>query len=55
MQTVDVSKDIDVAVNILEDILNSKDGEDFLQSIREFKLTREIDDFTLLGFRKYMR
>ena len=55
MQTVDVSKDLSFAIDAVEEILNSKDGDSFLHTIRRFKQSREIDDSTLLRLRKYLR
>jgi len=53
--TVDVSKDLSFAIEVVEEVLNSKEGDAFLHSIREFKQTKKIDDSTLLKFRKYLR
>lgn len=55
MQTMDVSKDLSFAIDAVEEILNSKDGNAFLNTIKEFKQSREIDDSTLLRLRKYLR
>lgn len=55
MQTVDITKDLSFAVDAVENILNSRDGDNFLQAIRQFKQTGEIDDSALLKLRKYLR
>ena len=55
MQTIDVSKDLGYAIDVIEDALNSKNGESFLNEIRRFKQTKEINDSALLTLRKYLR
>ena len=55
MQTVEVSKDLSFAIDAVEEMLNSKDGDVFLHSIRRYKQTREIDNSTLLRLGKYFR
>lgn len=50
-----MSQDLSFAIDVVEEILNSKDGEGFLHSIRKFKQSREVDDSTLLRLRKYLR
>lgn len=55
MQTTDISKDLGFAIDVVEEILNSNDGEAFLHTIRKYKQTREIDSNTLLRLRKYLR
>jgi hypothetical protein len=54
MQAVDVSKDLSFVINVVEEVLNSKDGDAFLHSIRKYKQTREVDDNTLLKIRNYL-
>lgn len=53
MQTVDISKDLSFAVDIVEEILNSKDGDAFLHKIRKYKQTGEIDNSALFKLRQY--
>jgi len=53
MQTINISQDLSFAVNIIEEIINSKDGEDFIEAIKNYKHTKEIDDFILLKFSEY--
>ena len=55
MQTVDVSKDLSFAIDVVEEILNSKDGDAFLHTIRKYKQSREIDNNSLLRLRNYLR
>jgi len=55
MQTVDVTKDLSFAVNVVEEILNSKDGDAFLHTIRKYKQTGEIDNSALFRVRQYSR
>jgi len=55
MQTIDVSKDLSFAVNVVEEILNSKDGDTFLHKIRKYKQTGEIDNSALFKLRQYSR
>jgi len=55
MQAIDVSKDLGYAIDVIEEVLNSKDGESFIHDIRRFKQTREINNSALLRLRKYLR
>ena len=53
--TIDMSKDLVNAIDLVEEILNSSDGESFLNAIRHYKQTKEIDDDTALRLKKYLR
>lgn len=53
MYTVDVSKDLSYAIDIIEEILNSKDGDSFVDSIRNYKQTKEVDDIGLMQLKKF--
>lgn len=55
MQTIDVSKDLGYAIDVIEEVLNGKDGESFLNEIKRFKQTREINDSALLRLKQYLR
>jgi hypothetical protein len=55
MHTADYTKDLGFAIDAVEEILNSKDGESFLSAIRQYKETREIDNNTLLRLKNYLR
>jgi len=55
MQATDVSKDLSFAIDVVEEILNSKDGDVFLHKIRKYKQTGEIDNSALLRLRQYLR
>ncbi len=55
MQTTDISKDLSFAIEAVEKILNSRDGSSFLDAVRKFNQTGEIDDSSLLRLRKYLR
>ena len=52
--TINVSKDLTSAIDIVEEILNSKDGEAFIDSLKKYKQTKEIDDEALLQIKKYL-
>jgi len=55
MQTVDMSKDLSFAIDVVEEILNSKDGDVFLHTIKKYKQTGEIDNPAMLRLRQYLR
>jgi hypothetical protein len=55
MQTIDLTKDLSFAIDVVEEILNSKDGESFISSLRAYKQTKELDNSALLILREYMR
>jgi len=55
MQTTDISADLSIAVNAIEEMLNSSDGASFLEALRKYKQTGEIDNSHLLNLRKYLR
>lgn len=54
MQSVDLSRDLSFAVEAMEEILNSRDGDAFLHSIRQYIQTKEIDDTALLRLKQYL-
>lgn len=51
--TIDITGDLNSAINAVEEILNSKDGESFIGSIRKYKQTKEIDNVALMQLKKH--
>ncbi len=54
MQIMDISKDLSYAIDLVEEILNGNDGDVFLESIKKYKQTKELDNHTLLKVRNYL-
>jgi len=55
MQTIEMSKDLGYAVDVIEEALNCHDGQCVIDLIRKYKQTREVDESALLTLRKYLR
>jgi len=53
MQITEISRDLGTAIDMVEEILNGNGGEEFLDTIREFKLTKEIDAENACNLSKY--
>ena len=54
MQTLEMSKDLGFAVEAIEEALNCGDGQCFIDLIRKYKQTKEVDESSLLKLRKYL-
>jgi len=50
MQATELSRDLSTAIDMVEEILNSHNGADFLETLREFKETKEIDAESITNF-----
>ena len=55
MQSTDISRDLAHAMEAVEELLNSSEGESFIDAIKKYKQTGEIDNNSLLRLRKYLR
>ena len=51
METVSVSKELELALNSVEKLLNDNDGEFILELIRKFKQDKNLDFYTLQELR----
>ncbi len=47
MQTVAVSKELDLAIESIEKLLNEKDGEFILEAVKNYKQNKSLDFYTL--------
>jgi|GEM_PF-3251957 len=50
MQAAGISKDLSMAINFLEEILNNKDSETVIETIKKYKETKITDKSALKNF-----
>ena len=51
MQVASIQKDLEFAIASIEKMLNEKDGEFIIETIRKFKKDGALDSYTLLELR----
>lgn len=55
MSVVDISHELELAMNSIESLLNAKDGDFILEAIRKYKQNKNIDIYTLMELRHRLR
>lgn len=50
MQTAQISKDLSLAINFLEDLLNNKDSEAVIETIKKYKQMKTSDSLNMGNF-----
>ena len=51
MQIVEMSHELNFAINTMENLLNSNDGDFVLETIRKYKQKKNLDSYTLMELR----
>lgn len=46
MQVIDISGELKGAINSIEDLLNSEDGDKILEAIKRYKASKNLDNYT---------
>lgn len=52
MQTIDISCELKGAINSIEHMLNGEDGERILETIRRYKYSKNLDNYSIKQIKK---